>query len=276
MGGTAHCLSVAVRGVPHEGAALRTSHMRPCRPMDFNWAVTPSACGLVAANPSVWGTVPQWVSGVGTLVAFAWAVFLYRRSVADKRLEVPRLVVGRIEARRLYEAGRLFSTSQIFEVDGEQRPFEAAKPGALATHRQGDDYIAKVGVRFLLVRVANHSTESVSQVHVYSYTARTGARGQMIDVLDPGESRLVVLTTVHRHPDYDKFEPALRFVDAAGRRWSRRGQGPVRKWTPEVVTSLDSFVPPDTLYRRLKRSRRRLWRLAVWVRYSARWKDDRD
>lgn len=47
-----------------------------------------------SARSATWlgGSIPQWLTLIATVAAFGWAVFLYRRSVADKRVELPRLV----------------------------------------------------------------------------------------------------------------------------------------------------------------------------------------
>jgi hypothetical protein len=177
-----------------------------------------------ASGPATWlgGTLPQWLTVAAAVIAFVWTVFLYRRSVADKRVESPRRVYvlpwgsgppmqlpeGEGGGGVVNERGRLSTPAwdpltPLFRLD------------------EGGEYLAAEPLIRILVRIHNDSPEVITNV-VASLAgpggeAISGARGPAIDYVAPGGEKLVAV--YFPADEYRYGIPALSFTDAAAHRW---------------------------------------------------------
>lgn len=153
--------------------------------------------------------LPSWLSAIGTVGAFAVALFLLRQQIRDRRAEV--------EDRRIAQA-RLVS-AWLDKV--------VAPPGP--------------GQFVLVVLIRNGSLEPVYNV---ALRVEVGVRGTFVrqpGVFGPGETREFEITL----PSYPRGtpNPAILFVDSAGRRWLRVGGGQMKTPTQEELRTFVTESP---------------------------------
>lgn len=141
--------------------------------------------------------LPSWLSAVGTVGAFAVALFLLGVQIWDRR--------GEAQDRRMAQA-RLVSTwwSDVLH-EPEPQPV-------------------------LVILVRNGSAEPVYGVLVRVQVGVRGTYVRQVGVLGPGETRELQVVIA----GYLKLVPApdITFKDAAGRTWMRPGTGELTEGAP--------------------------------------------
>lgn len=219
---------------------------------------------------------PEWVTAAATVVAFGWAVFLYRQTVREKQERVPRLVMSnqfrepiRVGAgedvpqpqwRRdgVWHQSQLPSTAEEFLV--ERRDPYAGEPVV---------DVAAYDLWVLSVLVSNHSDEAISDVYIgLGGSAKSGRAASMtrVDVVFPGEAIPCVVYAEARKDDSPQWWDAeIAFSDSGGVSWSRRGALAIhRNWLPPAMD-------PPSIRERLRSATRWLaWR-AFRIRRNLRW-----
>jgi hypothetical protein len=141
-----------------------------------------------------WGNVPQWVSGVGSVLAFSLALALGLRQESRRRRDQRD---DEVRQARLVVVGE-----PVFV------PEHAGVPG------------------FLAVRITNFSDQPVHEVVTGAEVWRSGCpepRTQYIEVsyLAPGEDREFALDVPEGEGSLSSGMPRVWFIDVHGRRWTR-------------------------------------------------------
>lgn len=177
------------------------------------------------AGPATWhgGTLPQWLTVLAAVIAFIWTVFIYRRSVADKRKEQPRLVyaVPKYGPAQRHAAGtRVEQTAGEVLVEKNLATIEEGPYG-------GDVLSVSIDVATLWVEVVNGSAEMISDVSVMLFGA-TGtelrySQARVADYMVPGDEKLVnVAFELPEGWSEVRIRPAVFFTDGVGHMWHHR------------------------------------------------------
>ncbi len=195
------------------------------------------SCHIQSSN-STWGTVPQWIGGVATFLALGWAVFLYRRSLRERRADGPRRVYAvRFNKPFAFKAG--FNLNWHLQVHSPNLTYsEVAVAESSALYGQGpDDLLAYPATQdgvALDFRVVNGSEEVITDIRVgvWNQAKSPDLRGIFLarGFLGPGESFLAqvrVGTSEGENPE--ELLPCIEFVDASGIRWSHKTGEPLRE-----------------------------------------------
>jgi hypothetical protein len=191
------------------------------------------------------GTVPQWVSAVATVLAICWAVFLYQRSLKDKRIEKARLVYALPGQAWVIPPGDPLSLSMAADsvsfprtegrpVDDEVEVYESDKRFgcvSVTLHNDSDEVISRVWVELQndYLRTYSHAVSKVVPF-VAPHSIHT------FEIWFPYEEKAQLASAVF---------PICRFTDCTGRRWDH--------------SVIDRVRPGDTL--RLPKGERAL----IWV-----------
>lgn len=209
-------------------------------------------------EPATWlgGTLPQWLTLVATVLAFGWAVFLYRQSVREKRIAASRLVyvmpVGQPEA---FDVGHelLLDPPPQQRVAGESGPVRFRVP-PITPHsglriRKFDNQVVAVATEpgvFQRVAVTNGSEEVVTSVAVEVRLSmpKGGSPGHfsVVSYLAPGATFYAEIrwTTPEFRSNPWPAPPAVSFRDGSGRHWLHRAGHPV-----EESDEFDRWVVTD-------------------------------
>ena len=198
-----------------------------------------------------WGSAPDWVGGIGTVVALGWAVFLYRQSVREKVREGPR----RVYALPVGEAVKR-DAGQPIHADGSL----AYLPGAVdeSNDERGQiSYRAAENGALHHVVVRNDSEDVITHVRLTMSTAKGEhlfkSRPSFWPHIEPdGERSATVFVTkgdLNGHVLYVDARPGVLFQDAVGRAWEHGLVHPLRQVRG----------PLETRSQRLRR-RLRAWR----------------
>lgn len=177
-------------------------------------------------GPATWhgGTLPQWLTLAATAGAVGWAVFIYWRSVGDKRKEQPRLVYAIPSGKA--EAVRVGEQKQVPAKNLVDRQLARVVVNEYGT----DEVVADIDFGSMWIRVVNGSAETISNVSV-SVIHGAGhemehSRLRVADFVAPGAE-------VSEHVAFaipDAFFPSslfpnVIFTDGVGHRWSHRAGG---------------------------------------------------
>jgi len=222
----------------------------------------------VTTDSELMGTVPQWVSALATLIAFGWAVFLYRRSLRDRRLEQPRLVYALpISDTRPFDVGDVLHPTPRVRVvldnattlaELSTRPVKPDDPDLEQDVDEGDIfYRARRPGGCLRVIITNDSSEVITDVEVAAVLSRGEepvGTFRCAEYLAPG--------SVHRaevrwfNDTYSAFTaeaaPWVGFKDGFGRRWEHRTGSPiderkeVSRWLGQDLTAISTVITRAT------------------------------
>ena len=184
---------------------------------------------LEAAKTAVdWGSIPDWISGVGTVAAFFVAVAVYIGSLRTRKAEQARLVYARIEnGSGSYAGGSLGGGGDyLTELLNEQ-------PDVVRWDEETASHVATQDFTTATVFVVNRSDEmlaSLDHVAVVGWPeGKPWSAENSLRPLEPGDTRRVKLFSYGVHRTRLTSPVLVEFTDASGVRWSRRGGQPVRQ-----------------------------------------------
>lgn len=167
-----------------------------------------------------WGTVPAWVSSVGSVLAFSLATVIFAQNSRDKRMEQARLVTPLLSL----PAQRLSNTGTSFDR------LRSDIGGLPVTHTGGTHYHISGVVLVWRGSIINLSKEALLEIEA---TVVDGA-GRPLAVMNRLSSIPPEKTVEFTLVGDDLAETAgatlnIAFTDAGGRRWSRTSRGALRR-----------------------------------------------
>lgn len=224
-------------------------------------------------GPATWlgGTTPQWLTLAATILAFGWAVFLYRRSVADKRIESPRLVYV---MPRGDGAPTAFSTGarvsgMVRRIGGdisyvwnrESALLERVQLTTTKTVTQATEPISR-----FLVYLRNDSPEVITHVETLLVrpdgTTINDSDGPMIEYMGPKSEHLLGLFA--RSADAQIVFPLVMFTDGAGLRWIHQAGRPLELLPDWFDGKRSVWSDLGRLWNSLSRVRSAVWDYVRW------------
>lgn len=204
-----------------------------------HWPPPPPAPAPVPDDGTVtWlgGTIPQWLTVAAAVIAFVWTVFIYARSVADKRKEQPRLVYVLPDGKpKEFAANARVASPIVNTTNGMMRIAWNSDSILTRSETAADGTVKRLTTgeaTRLVFQVFNASPEVVSSVYV-SYEMPHDSRDlgytrvHAIEYLAPGAEKHVGILV--KREDVEGAFPAVEFVDGSGLRWSHRAGAPVRR-----------------------------------------------
>lgn len=210
------------------------------------------------------GTVADWVAAIGTLLAIAWALFLYRRSIRDHREAAARRVYplhqdfGSVQPDKPAEFGP--EVHDIFVHDDVKRAGYLVQ-SPVPSNSMRSTIVPEEAVLTYVGSVVNGSDEPIATVN-FEITTLGGRKLKgfhgTIRIVHPGDTKSVALMIPHfKDEDGHLFTMlgltvGIRFSDSSGRRWRRVAGSPVEAVQNEWFDGRH----PRSLRRDLKRSRR--------------------
>lgn len=176
-----------------------------------------------------WGTVPDWVAGVGTVGALLWAVKVYRSSVRQQRFLQSRLVHAYFEEFDLWEYAGLHN-GRSESIDRDRMQTGLLKPPNL---QFPGDWEPTEDVHVALMYVQNNSDEIITSVDGGAVSTRPGVPNLYflpIHAIAPGEKaeRVVLVPYPGVSASVVPYEPFVSFRDSGGVWWFRRSTEPVK------------------------------------------------
>jgi hypothetical protein len=183
---------------------------------------------LEAAKTVVdWGSVPDWIGGVGTAAAFLLAAIGYIASLGTRKAEQARLVYAKLESGSGSAAGgEVGSGTYVTTLLNEQ-------PGLIELDEKTASYVATRDFTTATVTVVNRSDEmlaSLDRVAVVGWDeGKPWSAENALRPLEPGDRREIKLFSYGLHRTSQTSAALIEFTDASGVRWSRRGGQPVRQ-----------------------------------------------
>lgn len=212
------------------------------------------------------GTVADWLAAIGTLLAFAWALFLYRRSIRDRKETAARRVYpldhsfGGVQPDKPAEFGP--EVHDIFVHDDvKQAGYLVQSP--VPSNSMRSTIVPEEAVLAYLGSVVNGSDEPIATV-TFEVTTLGGRKVKefrgFIGIVLPGDTKTVALLIPHFKDENDHtvmmlgLTVGIRFTDSTGRRWRRVAGSPVESAENEWSNGRH----PRSLRRDLKRVRRKV------------------
>jgi hypothetical protein len=174
-------------------------------------------------GPATWhgGTLPQWLTVIAAVVAFVWTVFIYRRSVADKRKEQPRLVhavpkYGLLER----EPGEDLNLRRDVGLLGLAGVVREEVDQVYNERRWKSDQ--KLWTQW--VEVKNASSDTITEVTVVMMTrdgeAMEYGSAHVADYMPPGgEKQVNVAFKLGDEVHESSLRPCVYFTDGVGHKW---------------------------------------------------------
>lgn len=175
----------------------------------------------------------EWIGTLGTLAALGWAVFLYWRSLQDKKMDQARLVsVVPLEPE-------VIGVGDVFEI-----PFGHGNVGGTTSHefvevRHGEVEVSvSRATKQLTVRrleIINQSSEVLSDVVAEMADGAGNALGSVAHAvyLRAGEHHKFTFFMEREVGHWFSDDKALRivaaFTDNLGTRWSKTVGGPLKR-----------------------------------------------
>ncbi|OIU88668.1 hypothetical protein [Microbacterium sp. AR7-10] len=164
-----------------------------------------------------WGTVPDWVAAIGTVLAFVVAAVAYAGSVWLSREAQARQVSMSQLQIDVVEAGTSLGLAQPMVLIGV--PVDLSQP-------MPEGLVPGVRVARLKLTVVNNSDEVMGPVSLEF--AALGARSFLrdahgeIDRIQPHETATIrVVIPDHWYPMHPPLQVRMVFRDSAGRWWQR-------------------------------------------------------
>lgn len=171
-----------------------------------------------SASAVDWGDVPTWIGSVGTVIAAAWAVFLYNGTVRDQRWA---------QARLLSPVG---DTVPVQDLVGSPADEPCVAPsGAIGLDAQGQ--VVLLGE---FPKATIHLVSTSSEPFTNVYVRLDIAEGEAVsfplgfDAVAPHETKIA---TAYFEPGViaGTMPVRLQFEDAHGRRWEKSSNKPLRQ-----------------------------------------------
>lgn len=193
------------------------------------------------------GILPQWLSAFVTLVAFAWAIYLYDESVKDRRKQQARFVYpAPAKELKFARVGSKISMRPEWSVIGLPRWIDHESQTAL------------VDVALVFVQVFNDSEEVVTdaavQIHHGAFGGEfTGGYSEAVSYIKPGDTHTYLFVVEERDwmvadngSAANYFQAYVTFTDGAGYQWTRTLGKPVQTSVPgfvaEKILAMRTFV----------------------------------
>lgn len=194
-----------------------------------------------------WGSVPEWVGGLGAVAALIWAIRIYRGGKKVAKIAQPRRVTASSLTVPVSKGEWLSGLGHgVFEKGTLYPPplDPTTKKVDLSTQN------AKVNVHRVDVKVSNHSDEPITTVHVMLLDSGDSLipHAQMgLASIDPGKHVLVTFVFNADAIELQNFKASIVFTDSAGFHWSRREGEPVRalKENPYRTLTIQVNVVPS-------------------------------
>ena len=178
-----------------------------------------------------WGTVPDWVAGLGTVLTLLFGVLVYQRDAENRRRAQPRLVYAVAGNGHQIGPDRLGPTHTFQITDGYRMAL--VNPG-IAERLPRNFASANQVCNFVPVRVANNSEEVVIDVRLRLLDFRGDQVGNEIvaeDYIQPTAEVLLQIGYVDdRGPN--GVTPQIDFTDAVGQRWRAHIGEPLKPIPP--------------------------------------------
>jgi hypothetical protein len=173
-----------------------------------------------------WGTVPDWVGGVGTAAAFLIAALGYVRSVNTRKVEQARLVYAKLTAGDVCLEGKPISGKYLTDLMNSRREL-------VRWDEEAASYLATRDFGSALVVVVNRSDQMLASLDRVGIVGWPGAEPWSVETalrpLEPGEEREMQLLRFGRDGTAQSSVPFIEFMDASGVRWRRDGGHPIRQ-----------------------------------------------
>lgn len=200
------------------------------------------ATAAAEASQIDWGTVPDWIAAIGTVLAFVVAAVAYAGSVWISREAQARQVSMTQLQVEVVEAGS--------PLGAEMPMVSIGVPTDFAIH-QPKGPVTQVRAVRIKITVVNNSDEVMGPVSIEF--AETAARSFLqnadgaIDRIQPHqESSIIVVIPDKWHPIHPPLYVRMVFRDSAGRWWQRFENERVRHASQRIR-------PPEYVRRQSKR-----------------------
>ena len=206
----------------------------------------------------------EWVGAVGTLLAVAWALFLYRRSIRERSEEAARQVyplAQRLGSKRQGEPAEFGTHIHDIYVHDDLQHTPPLYDSPVPTNSMRKTIVPGETALTVMGTVVNGSNEPISTVN-FEVTRLDGATVRefagTIDVVLPGHTRSVALLMPHFKDENNRaytrlnLTACIRFSDSSGCRWRRVTGLPVEPTENEWFNGRR----PRTFRRDLRRLRR--------------------
>jgi hypothetical protein len=187
-------------------------------------------CQLLVASatptgPKVdWGSVPAWVSALGSSLAFLLAAWIYSVAERDRRRKEARLVTPiLVDGPTLVKAGTSTSFSHLRNA---VRPASVVPSG-------GTQYEVREDMFAWRLRIVNRSDEGIMDVTgaVVSPGGGEIVRMRPLQALAPRDEAEFTLISASEDAYSRGHDFRITFSDAAGRRWMRGRRTTLRRAT---------------------------------------------
>lgn len=182
----------------------------------------------------------EWVTAIGTLLAFAWALFLYGRSIRDRRETTARRVYplshgfGSVQSGKPAEFDATVHSIFVHE-DVQHEGYLVRSPAIINPDRS--TIVPRETVLAYTASVVNGSDEPISTVN-FEVTTLGGFKlkgfSEIVPFVYPDETKSVMLLIPHFKDDDGHavtmlgLTVSIRFSDSSGRRWRRVAGAPVK------------------------------------------------
>jgi hypothetical protein len=175
-----------------------------------------------AAPTPDWGTVPAWVSAVGSCTAFLLAVWIYARGERDRRREQARLVTPLMRQGPRRIAGPTSTSFSSLRNDPESQ---------LVIRTGGSHYDVRGDILVWHLVIMNRSEEAITSVEgeVHDAAGRAISAFRRLASLAPREDIEFTLVSPYSEHHHQSHGFRIRFTDAGGRRWKRSRTTPLRR-----------------------------------------------
>jgi hypothetical protein len=174
-----------------------------------------------------WGTVPDWLAAVGTLLAFAVALRLLFKELAARR---------EVEEDRRREQARLVSAWTL--RDQFQTGFGTYELGFAVKVRNASQEPV-YDLKFTLVPYEGPFATDPEAARRADETVETGTEGGDLGRLPPGET---IRFRIKQRPHLESLVLGLSFTDSQGRRWKRLPNGTLTEITKRPRRSRKDYM----------------------------------
>ena len=170
-----------------------------------------------------WGSVPAWVSALGSSFAFLLAAWIYSGAERDRRRKEARLVTPiLVDGPTLIEAGTSTSIAHLRN---------AVKPKSVV-YASGTRYEVREDLLAWRLRIVNRSDEGIVDVTgaVVSAGGSDVVRMRPLQALAPSDEAEFTLVSAFSDEHLLGHDFRIVFSDAAGRRWTRSRRTTLRRY----------------------------------------------
>lgn len=187
------------------------------------------------------GTLPQWITAVGALLAFGWALFLYRQSILAQRESAARSVYPvRLAERNVAANTPVTFGDDVHDIfvhsDTPREAYVVETP--VPSNPMRVTIVPTEVIRTITATAVNGSDEVISKVRFE--IASVGGRilrefDEEVSHINPSKSTTVaLLIPQYRSKDGEPYTLVgttigITFTDSSGRRWRRVAEWPVEE-----------------------------------------------